>query len=72
MGELSPSLDGDYGSKPKIDSISVRMWCVAFIVALPSFLFGYIMAALNACLVTVLPTCHRILVDCSFVYTGRC
>jgi uncharacterized membrane protein len=55
MGELNTSLTIDNETKPKIEPISLRMWCVAFIVALPSFLFGYILAALNACLVTVYP-----------------
>jgi hypothetical protein len=53
MGELNMTVDNE--TKPKIEPISLRMWCVAFIVALPSFLFGYILAALNACLVTVYP-----------------
>lgn len=34
------------------EPISLKMWVVAFVVALPSFLFGYILAALNACLLT--------------------
>jgi hypothetical protein len=42
-------------SSAAIKSVPPRMWIAALLIALPSFQFGYIIAALNSCLVTVSP-----------------
>ncbi len=35
--------------------IPLKMWIAAVLIALPSFLFGFVSASLNSCLVTVFP-----------------
>jgi sugar porter (SP) family MFS transporter len=35
-----------------VSEIPLKMWVAAFLISLPSFLFGYISAALNSCLIT--------------------
>jgi hypothetical protein len=36
-----------------VSDIPLKMWIAAFLISLPSFLFGYVSAALNSCLITV-------------------
>eukprot|EP00604_Paraphysomonas_vestita_P001944 CAMPEP_0174821704 /NCGR_PEP_ID=MMETSP1107-20130205/9207_1 /TAXON_ID=36770 /ORGANISM="Paraphysomonas vestita, Strain GFlagA" /LENGTH=521 /DNA_ID=CAMNT_0016039023 /DNA_START=23 /DNA_END=1588 /DNA_ORIENTATION=+ len=38
--------------KESSSKIPTKMWIAAFLISLPSFLFGYISAALNSCLIT--------------------
>ena len=35
------------------ETIPLKLWIAALLTALPSFLFGYVSAALNSCLLTV-------------------